>query len=905
MTKRSNDNIISIRLNDINKIKYEELHEFTESVFYEAYTEAFRMAGLLIDANQELRDCGQSEAKRRNHNQIYNVISFLGERGMGKTSAMLSFVAVLENDFCGRATSADTKETIAQLTGVRGLGKNAVCPIFSVLDYIDATMLEKKEGVLDVILAKMWDKFELASHDFAKVRTHEHLVAELREKFQLVRECYLIQKKISRDSLDDDKEISTLSTLHKLSGSMNLRDEFQKLVDSYLEFMRARVDRENVENYLVISIDDIDMGAGNAYELLEQIRRFLSIPKVIIFLTADIKRLKRICNQCEDALYHRQNQEDKGKNLERERFVNDYLGKLLPHNNRIYMPDFKEFGGELQPEYHIEFKVKDCIHHYNEKDTIILAHKEYLNMLFDGSRNRRHFLQHDSLRSLVNYFNDMTETIESCSNETDPDKKRHIRQLLQWFKNDLRYRLAEKITQEEQRLFFDDLFKVDVQEIGERICWYIQETLETVNSDYASGYQVFLDNTAPGYGAALHGCTLLRQHSPEHKGFCSCIIAFYTWLLACMQEQVYAGNGLAINDRTFGKWIYPERNMSPVLFHTLSPEAYWNRINIMKHRLEFEMEQDLWYALDWNPNNGTVALTAPQFKEKIKKLITDNLDAICCFQLLMYAFQSTEYRQLEEIPIDCKLDLQGTGTVQLKAGSGGIRIEPLADLKNEEGTFKIRIYPYDSKCDFNVMNFASNSLHNQFTDAKGWLENIIKAIMEQIESQVFLRIKKRQEINNGEGITKEVFDKIKQTYQDYFTVDDIDLLSESEKLPSKEYERWLDKYQSQEVLPYFSPDIMYNLERVLSRKLPDEINFNMLLGVTKQTYSLIASELKQRDEYFNQFDQTRNLLFAERFTECPYVKRFFKNEDNTLWEQQYVMLFDGISDSDEDVESMY
>ena len=71
---------VYIQVTDSNRIKYEQLSEFSDSLFLRVYAKAFHMLGNLLKENDQFT-CITGEK-----DQIYNVIAFLGERGMGKTS---------------------------------------------------------------------------------------------------------------------------------------------------------------------------------------------------------------------------------------------------------------------------------------------------------------------------------------------------------------------------------------------------------------------------------------------------------------------------------------------------------------------------------------------------------------------------------------------------------------------------------------------------------------------------------------------------------------------------------------------------------------------------------------------------------------------------------------------------
>lgn len=206
---------------------------------------------------------------------------------------------------------------------------------FKVLPYIDAAMLAKKEFIFDVILTEMWDSFDKDIQEDKYVDRYnkynsEYAIKEIRESFIKVRKAYSnLTQKENKKYTSSEELLPTASVLHELSVSVNLRDEMQELVKQYLTYFSMRDEYHNT--YLVIAIDDVDMSGDRAYYILEQLRRFFRINNVIIFMTGDFERLQKVC-----ALRYKDMNEEK---IDVEKFINEYLEKVLPYNNRIYLPE--------------------------------------------------------------------------------------------------------------------------------------------------------------------------------------------------------------------------------------------------------------------------------------------------------------------------------------------------------------------------------------------------------------------------------------------------------------------------------------------------------------------------------------------------------------------------------------
>lgn len=133
-------------LDTSNRIKYEDLNDIEQSVFEDIYREADKTLYKIVEDEQKYK------TKDEKDQNSLNVISFLGERGRGKTSAMLSFFSYLNVLQTKCPWSKFFKAENPNLPEIR----------FVTLPYIDAAMLAENEYIVDVILAEMWDKFEKA-----------------------------------------------------------------------------------------------------------------------------------------------------------------------------------------------------------------------------------------------------------------------------------------------------------------------------------------------------------------------------------------------------------------------------------------------------------------------------------------------------------------------------------------------------------------------------------------------------------------------------------------------------------------------------------------------------------------------------------------------------------------------
>lgn len=529
----------TIDLNTVNQIKIESLENIEKLLFKDVYGKADQLLLNIIQQNYSV--------SAKLDEQIPNVISFLGARGRGKTSAMLSFLFWLSK-------LQEKPNCWSRLNAIEHKVR------FFTLPYIDAATLADNEYVLDVILAEMWNssqRYIEKTYGSADDANLIHLQQQLRDGFVKVRKAYLVLKSKEckqeyKQKASEDEPVA--SALQKLSASMNLRKELQKLIKNYVDMMHydvlGRVLNSDKKCYLVVAIDDVDMSASMAHHILEEVRRFLSIPGVIVLLTADLDRLKIMCESHYSSYY-----ENDEKNL--YHFINDYLEKILPYNTRISLPELNEdhgglmiVKGELQQIYpQLPFDKMQ------EKDWILKLIAQKCGIYFDGTRRRRHFMQSSSLREMINYFEQLVKVEkENCYD---------------WLKFDLMNRLAERIQDKSQRAFIKSLFALDEEDVNLAVIRYLKEHLP---KDIELKYDKSL-------GQVLYGCSLMEETDVQNIEFVNCILLFYTIVLVQADDEI---KEKIIGNSILGEWEYS----------AISPSKTMKQIKGFKSRSVLELTTD-------------------------------------------------------------------------------------------------------------------------------------------------------------------------------------------------------------------------------------------------------------------------------------------------------------------------
>ena len=370
-----------LEINSVNRIKYEKREQFEESLFADAYVKAAKLTSAIVEANLTIDESEIVDENFCTEERFNNIISFWGERGMGKSSAMLSFALFLKNYDSGIQDRFRIKTTEQ--------------PKFYVLPRIDAAMLVKGESLLDIILAKMWSSFEKKA-EIAVSPDDKLKEKEAKGRFGDVRKSFDLYRKGTAGKMDDS--MTSVRQLKELSKCLNLREDFKRLVSSYLSYM---TDTSDKIKFLVITIDDLDVAVDDVNSILEQIRLFLMIPQVVVLATADYERIYLDCNRSfSQKLICSCNIQEWEKEMIRG-YTKKYLDKIFPANMRVHMPGINVVGGV---EYDVDipgFEKKDE-DIWDEKKALFLMLAKYTKIMLNPFDSQRHFLQKHSLRTIVN-----------------------------------------------------------------------------------------------------------------------------------------------------------------------------------------------------------------------------------------------------------------------------------------------------------------------------------------------------------------------------------------------------------------------------------------------------------------------------------------------------------------------
>lgn len=338
--------IISIEKGHEYQPKHNDKTGSAEVFFYDVYLQAkYLMEDIVHEMDRNAFDENSFDREKRtlmarykeraDFYSINNVIAFCADRGNGKTSAMLSFA----NVFCASDNQLRENQFLSDTECLRD-------HTYVVLSSIDPTSIEPGGSFLSTIITRMFFYFQQAERNKAASPFYAYSDQEFRskgkERSELLRQfqkCFSEVETLHKGNRKDDWASDGLERIAELGDSTNLRNSLRDLVEMYLNYIVGP------KCYLILSIDDADTNIELGYQLLEDIRKYLIIPRVIILMAANMVQLETVVEQSYLERYKTGlSFSEKGSMITVARCheaAELYLEKVVPGSRRIYLPSLE------------------------------------------------------------------------------------------------------------------------------------------------------------------------------------------------------------------------------------------------------------------------------------------------------------------------------------------------------------------------------------------------------------------------------------------------------------------------------------------------------------------------------------------------------------------------------------
>lgn len=329
-----------------------------------------------------------------------NVIAFCGNRGDGKSSAMMTFIYAAQNPKKVDKGNLWTNESIVRNTE------------FVDTIYVDPSALDDVHNVLDIVLAQMFRNFRdaydkgLRQEILGRNGNEKHDLKERDKLLEYFQKAYrsLSLVKNSRDVLKEEfDDEGSLAKLSRLSDSMRLKEDMLRLTKAYLGYMGT-----GRHGAMIISIDDLDMSFSAAYAMAEEIRKYLILPNVVIIMAVRIEQLhfcveERNIKQLEQKFKEKENYQMR---QEVQEMAERYVSKLIPLTHRVNLTKVQDFqnvrivyidkeGNEEKKEL---FEADSVVQHVLRK----IYHKT--GMIFRPSSQNHSLILPDNMRGMVSLW---------------------------------------------------------------------------------------------------------------------------------------------------------------------------------------------------------------------------------------------------------------------------------------------------------------------------------------------------------------------------------------------------------------------------------------------------------------------------------------------------------------------
>ena len=310
-------------IGDESRVVIEDSEKKENSIFGEAYSQAFDALNDLlgnIESDTEYFNNSNSNDKRDEKSAIQkntprnNIFAFVGNRGTGKTSCMMSFAKMLQ----------ENKQTLVNIQKKK----------FEVLESTDPSFFTQTKNILEIFVGRLFSRFKEKVEYGSEYRLdNDNDKNRVFEAFERVKEAlsYMNKEKIC----DED----TVDQLVGLGASVELQESIHELVSRFLKYVHM--------DFLVIPVDDIDLHSIYAFEMAEQIRKYLVQDNTIILMALRIEQLQYAIERHYIDHYKLMLDKESIDKSEISDMASKYLIKFIPADRRFRLKSVEELSNEF------------------------------------------------------------------------------------------------------------------------------------------------------------------------------------------------------------------------------------------------------------------------------------------------------------------------------------------------------------------------------------------------------------------------------------------------------------------------------------------------------------------------------------------------------------------------------
>lgn len=839
--------------------------------------------------------------------RTHTLISFIGNRGTGKTSVMLTVLRRLQ-------TLRLCKEMEPSL-------KPLSSSSFICLEPIDAGILQSGEDIIEIVLARMFNYLQQVTNgNNLRAQYQEELRSLYREFDKLYQNLCRLRK--GGHFLEGE---SALRELQNLASSHSTAREFKDLVWHLLTYIKI-LNGCKKNQYLVVALDDIDMyGEGrsqNCYTLLEEIFDYLSIPGIIVLATYNETLLKKNCSNHLREKFFENRKSSECSSTERtevKNLVQQFLEKLIIEEYRIYMPMLARVDVSNQVGMSVRLdKSKDpeLCSMFGDGNEIVVPVKTFLlrlianrtNVYFDSRGKKRHFFEPYNLRDLSVFWR-LLEALDNPANKGNSDQERtyannrsklfsytmnpFASEKLEEGEGEYLYKLSQQPLERQERVLIDDIKRR----------WQSQESQKEKRAFLEGRWQ-------HSYGELLH-CLYYAtrlQHNGMSKELIYCILSNYSLIL----NQLYYASDFKTGGesrKTFSQFVGTSiaggwaNDMLPKLrinLGLLKPTFFPLGAATLATQVFFgwEIDSDTIHALFNFSQNGKLGSTAER-NRKVKAFV-QAIELLGMFftHVPEEGFKLTLEREIEEEKNEYVYFLESTQTQEIFFNAlnfvvNSIDLSAYFDIITKTITemfrqfvitWGISIYKGFYSLEQNSQTPRHIEKVNDINDPthiqaqKIALENEMKMYRQMVGTNVYDplpvldTLSKEQIVKIIRQDADTVAKKVMHTVQRYSLRNEFELWAEENLLP----------------LPLQNFDMMYNIIKRLAntnyygRSIPESVEEGEVFNAFKQLYESIGQQLEEQDSFYRSKEKNERSSFSAIYRGCPFYKHFVESPSTQL-----------------------
>ena len=473
-----------------SNLQYIENISKEESIMRPSYEQAMRAlirimqrTKLFHEENEnKTADLDDFSLENRLFGYSENIIAFAAPKGGGKTATMQSFSRILNEGFGKNSANKNVNNAFLNVLK-EDEEENPEAWLkrcnFILTTPVAPAVLTGTQNILYVVYSRLYRYAERLIVE----RSRNDRIREA-QKNKIIRSSQKVISGIKGIKQPDEKYPGDLASMQDVCDGLSLSRHFYNFVQNILEL--ADGDMGISDRYLVIQLDDADSKSQKVYEVMEDVRKYLMIPNLVILMSVDQKCLSDVVLQDNLSYFPdllKIDQERLSHDLSKN--TNKYIDKLIPPTHMVHLPRIDQvvtqWGDMLRLRY-VTKKGKDVYSWMNDEEmdlqtaVLVLIYRK-TGILFVKPPHYLHNMIPRTLRGLVQFLSllDKMEDIPQLDFGTYTDVEAYAKAVLN----------QSEIAAINQRQF-SDYFRtswMNVKIVDQRDRGFIERFANTVSSN--------------------------------------------------------------------------------------------------------------------------------------------------------------------------------------------------------------------------------------------------------------------------------------------------------------------------------------------------------------------------------------------------------------------------------------